>query len=380
MDRRRQIIFIGLFLASLAGVPLIQAGLDVASGDAPQVLDLVCAWPSAGHFRRFDQELLQNSWFEQNARKPFQLARYLLLRDPGAKAVAGDAPWLFFRPGLRWLIEPSAILRSEVPEADRDPVAAIADLRDQLARRGIRLLVVPTPGKASIVPQHLARAVKAGPDLWAHSLAFRAALQARGVEVAWVHDDLYRAGKRGPEALYLATDTHFTCSGAQVVADAVAARVRAMGGLGPEDRTVFGVRPVSVQRRGDLPRMTEIPWADRLFEPERQRCNQVFARRTGKPFAPEDDAQVLVLGDSFSRIYQTDEPGSAGLLAHLAGALGMPVAAIVNDGGASSLVRKQLARRPELLDGKRLVIYQFAERDIRFGLEGWPRVDLPEAG
>ena len=43
----------------------------------------------------------------------------------------------------------------------------------------------------------------------------------------------------------------------------------------------------------------------------------------------------------------------------------------MNDGGASTLVRQELARRPQLLAGKTLVIWEFVERDIGYGTEGW---------
>jgi hypothetical protein len=85
-----------------------------------------------------------------------------------------------------------------------------------------------------------------------------------------------------------------------------------------------------------------------------------------------------VLGDSFLRIYERDEPGSAGFIAHLARELSQPLASIVNDGGASTLVRQELSRKSGLLEGKSLVIWEFVERDIRFGMEGWQGVPLPE--
>jgi len=84
-----------------------------------------------------------------------------------------------------------------------------------------------------------------------------------------------------------------------------------------------------------------------------------------------------VLGDSFLRIYERDEPGSAGFISHLAHALHRPMASIVNDGGASTLVRQELARRPQLLEGKKVVVWEFVERDLRFGTEGWQVVPLP---
>ncbi len=86
---------------------------------------------------------------------------------------------------------------------------------------------------------------------------------------------------------------------------------------------------------------------------------------------------VLILGDSFLRIYEEDEPESAGFIAHVARELGQPLTSIVNDGGASTMVRQELARRPTLLLNKRLVIWEFAERDIRYGTEGWRIVPLP---
>jgi len=52
------------------------------------------------------------------------------------------------------------------------------------------------------------------------------------------------------------------------------------------------------------------------------------------------------------------------------------VTSIVNDGGTSTLLRQELARRPQLLRGKRVVIWEFVERDLRFGTEGWKSTPL----
>ena len=84
----------------------------------------------------------------------------------------------------------------------------------------------------------------------------------------------------------------------------------------------------------------------------------------------------MILGDSFSRIYQTDSPVNAGWIAHFAKEMGMPVASIVSDGGASTLVREKLARKAGVLKGKKLLIWEFVERDLRFGAEGWKEVNF----
>jgi hypothetical protein len=117
---------------------------------------------------------------------------------------------------------------------------------------------------------------------------------------------------------------------------------------------------------------------DYFYPVEDVACLQVAERITGKLYKDDPLSPVLVLGDSFLRMYQTDEPRSAGFIAHLARELGAPVASIVNDGGASTLVRKELMRRPQLLVSKRVVIWEFVERDLIFGTDGWKNVPLPE--
>ena len=86
------------------------------------------------------------------------------------------------------------------------------------------------------------------------------------------------------------------------------------------------------------------------------------------------NSEILILGDSFSRIYQTDSPVNAGWIAHFAKNVNRPVASIVSDGGASTLVREKLARKAGVLKGKKLLIWEFVERDLRFGAEGWKDV------
>jgi hypothetical protein len=49
---------------------------------------------------------------------------------------------------------------------------------------------------------------------------------------------------------------------------------------------------------------------------------------------------------------------------------------VVNDGGASTLARRSLARRIGLLKGKKLVVWEIVERDFRFGDDGWKDVAL----
>ena len=94
------------------------------------------------------------------------------------------------------------------------------------------------------------------------------------------------------------------------------------------------------------------PELESQFPAEDVRCEQVVAAN-GELYKDDPHSPVLVLGDSFMRKYEKDDPGSAGFIAHLARALHTPLAFIVNDGGASTLVRQaRLPERPDYYHGR----------------------------
>ena len=126
--------------------------------------------------------------------------------------------------------------------------------------------------------------------------------------------------------------------------------------------------------------MLQAPALERRLGRETVLCAQVPRRDNHQLYRDQAGSELLVLGDSFLRIYQTDKPGSAGFIAHLAKALKRPLASIVNDGGASTLVRQELCRRSALLSNVKVVVWEFVERDIRLGTEGWQILRLPEKG
>jgi hypothetical protein len=304
----------------------------------------------------------------------------------------GRGNWIFFHPGVKYLIEP--YYRELDPESMKgeDPVEVIVDFGRQLKDQGIELLVVPVPGKASIYPDRLTRVAEPDSRIYDHTRRFSDELRGRGLQVLDLHSVFASAR---PEAdasgrpLYMATDTHWTGNGARLAASAVAEWVRSRvwfaeqvatnetNGVDGEVRTAYLRREVIVERRGDIPRMTQMPFQEALFETESVPVWRV-SDEGGEPYADDPQAAILVLGDSFSGVFQNNEPGAAGWTANLAFELQQPLASIINDGGASTLVRQQLARRIELLQKKKLVIWAFVERDIRFGMRGWQPIKLVE--
>lgn len=380
-----QVLALVAFVLIIFGVPIAQGIIDLSEEDGElQVAALFEEAPTEEHLRSFEKDLEENSYFEQTLRPVFQRARYRLVGDLGEKALGGSDGWFFYTPGVRYLVQPYPTdLTHNVNDGEQDaegpvdPLPAIVDFRNQLKARGIELLVVPIPGKASIYPDRLVSGLVPQLGMFAHTQRLVKQMRAKGMDVLTLHQAF--VAQRDSRQLYMATDTHWTGHGVRIAAALVADRIRREGWLGkraPQKRYVR--RQVELRRDGDIPRMTRIPNEDGLFPQERVQCFKVFEAKSGEAYEDGENARVLLLGDSFSRIFQTDEPESAGVIANLAFELQEPLKSIVNDGGASTLVRQELARDLEQLDNVEVVVWAFIERDIRFGMRGWQVLALAD--
>lgn len=371
--RRQSSCLIIIFLTLIALVAPVQVVLEWRAGEQPRIVELFRQMPTPANLRRLESDIEGRCHLAQAVRPWMQCVRFVLLGDAGDKAVLGRAGWFFYRPAVRYLIEPYS------PDADESSIFdAILSFRDDLAQRGIMLLVMPAPNKASVYPELLAdRAAVTTGSVNSATRHVMARLKQAGVEVIDLFELYAEAPKSNNGPLhYLAQDSHWSPEGMRLAADAVAERMVEAGYVDRGTRR-YGLKPVSVDRYGDVLRMMRVPQVERLLEPQAMNCSQVIDVGTGRPYKDDPNSPVLVLGDSFLRIFEHDEPGSGGFVSHLARNLGFALSSVINDGGASTLVRQQVASRPALLEGKKIVIWEFVERDIRFGTEGWQVIPLP---
>lgn len=404
-----------VFLLIVCGVPLIDQTLDWlhrrASGESlprPQVFDLVDAVPSRGEavetlkrdgaFRAgylMNAKLLKGMVaYEDALEDESRVAQWLLppmqslligwLGAGNEQAYCGRSGWLFYRPEIDYLIGPgfleSKVLAARARRGDEwnpppqpDPVKAILEFQDALAARGITLVLLPAPGKAMVYPEKFSSRYDGARALENPSFAaFKEAVEASGVLVCETAPALLELKRRGTQS-FLACDTHWSPQGAEQAARVLAALLREKDLLPRRAPIAYTRSEATVENLGDVANMLNLPEGQTIYPPEHVTLRQVRAP-DGEWWQPSEDADILFLGDSYANIYSLAGMGwgqSAGVIEHLSAELGRPIDTILmNDNGAYATRRqlsRELARGNDRLAGKKVVVYEFAARELAVG-------------
>ncbi len=324
-------------------------------------------------------------------------AQAALVRFGGAgneQAYIGKDGWLFYRPSIDHLVGPGFLAPDRLaaraasgskwqPAPQGDPRKAILQFRDQLAERGIELVIVPAPVKPSIHPDAFSSRYRGGRRPVRNPSFSRFIRQLRDANVH-VFDpaEMLSADRDANGPQYLKTDTHWR-------PDAMERVARKLTGWLIERRLVDGPGAMGYTRQtrqvsnvGDIARMLNLPAGQSLFGLEQVTIHPVF-NRAQEAWVASDDAAVLLLGDSFSNIYSLEEMEwgfAAGFAEQLAFFLQRPVDRIVrNDDGAHAtrrLLARDLRRGNDRLAGKTVVIWQFAARELSVG--DWQLMDMKQ--
>ena len=203
---------------------------------------------------------------------------------------------------------------------------------------------------------------------------FKARLEREKVRVFDPATFLMERGSNGHR--YLETDTHWRPETMELVAQKLADFLQLPVATGSTSSSIIEKEIVA---RGDIAAMLKLTRSDKFFPPEKVTIRQVV---TGNGlWRPSRDADVLLLGDSFSNIFSFEAMGwgeSAGFAEHLSVALRRPIDCILRNSDASFATREilsnELSRGRDRLAGKKLVIWEFAARELSFG--NWKLLDL----
>lgn len=319
---------------------------------------------------------------------PLQTFLLNVLQQGNEKVVVGRDGWLFFRPGVNaiagqpFLNKDQLGMRLEGNElwektVQPDPIVAIVDFKEQLEARGIGLMLVPIPIKPSIHPEKLSRIDN---DDSVHNRSFEKFLQQLEQAGVQVFDsrNILAGYAKDHGAAYLTTDTHWLPGAMDDVASQLAKEVR---NLLPDlhKSTEYVIDEIEQKGEGDVSRMLTLSDTS-VRHTQTVQIKQVL-NNENELWQPERDAEVLLLGDSFTNIYSSPSLGwgrSGGFGEHLSYHLGVPLDMIAkNDSGAfvtRETLGQELARGRDRLEGKKLVIWEFAERELSLG--DWKLVDL----
>src|SRR5881227_3084922 len=382
---------IALFLLTIVAVPAIQlAGEFRAAGSISRLpmLSIFKSLPWLPHsedLKRVERTLENESLVSQWLLPRTQYLLTVLLGAGNEQVYLGDDHWLFYRADVDHVIGPPFLdpvrmkHRLQASRVQPDPIKAIVDFRNQLAARGIDLVVLPVSVKPSTEGEMLAvsnanRAQASGALPNPSFNEFKARLEREKVRLFDPEPFLMERGKNGP--LYLETDTHWRPQTMELVAQKLADFLQLPVATGPTSSSIIEKEIVA---RGDIAAMLKLTRSDKFFPPEKVTIRQVV---TGNGlWRPSKEADVLLLGDSFSNIFSFEAMGwgeSAGFAEHLSFALRRPIDCILRNSDASFATREilsnELARGRDRLAGKKLVIWEFAARELSFG--NWKILDL----
>ena len=331
-------------------------------------------WRYDGDIRQsiksYETAVEETSLLRQGLLPPVQTMLTGLFGVGNEKVIAGKEGRLFFSGDYEYLINPGflrpeVLARREKKGIQPDPVKAILDFDRQLKARNIRLILLPVPNKPMIDSDALDG--KPAPLQNPSFAEFRQRLEAEGVTVLDLTEEFAAFRRAGGEP-FLKTDTHWTPEGMRLAADRLAAEIAAA------PRIPKPPRSVAVTHLGDTAAMLKLPDCERFFPAETVTVADYDAR-------PRLDSEILLLGDSFANIYSAEamQWGTDGGLAEALGALtGAPVDAIIrNDAGAFAtrqLLAGELKRGRDRLAGKKVVIWEFASRELVSG--DWKLLDM----
>ena len=135
-----------------------------------------------------------------------------------------------------------------------------------------------------------------------------------------------------------------------------------------------------VTNYGDILALLKLPTGQSVYHPQTVMTGTISRAHTF--WRSDQGADLLLLGDSFSNIYSLEQMGwgeSAGFAEHLSRALdGRPIDCILRNSDGAFATREilshELRRGNDRLKGKRVVIWEFAARELALG--NWKLMDM----
>ncbi|MBP5585266.1 MAG: hypothetical protein J6Y92_02800 [Lentisphaeria bacterium] len=368
---KSQKLFLSIFFLFVIGIyPCIQF---VYSSPLKEIRPAPTAQKA---FKQYETAIEDTSLLRAVLLTPAQEFLTKCFRTGNEKVIMGQDGWLFYSGDYDYLVNPGFMQAGRMHKRDLagahpDAVAAIKKFADDLKARDIRLILIPAPGKPLVYGDKLG----AGEGRKGNKSfdEFKKQVESFGVTVLDFTDDFIAMRKDGVDS-YLKTDTHWTPAAMQLAAKKTA---EAIGDAEPD--TEAGAK-ATITARGDIANMLKLPDVDNIFPKQTVEVVQYDA-------VQDRNSDVLLLGDSFTNIFSLDAMGwgsRAGFAETLAHELGRPIDVIArNDAGAHAtrdVLSAEFLRGRDRLEGKKVVVWEFAIRELAVGDWTDSPLELKERG
>ncbi|MBP5273965.1 MAG: hypothetical protein ILO36_03395, partial [Abditibacteriota bacterium] len=250
-----------VFLAVIFGMPLYQVSRELASGGKAKEGEIIRLLPSRARAARVRsvcdagklfgspeeikeyQRSAEDAQYISKAARPWvQLFLTGALRTGNEKALTGSGGELFYSEEIYSLVR-------EDTENAKTAAKEILALDRYLKSRGVTLVALPVPGKASVYPERFSRCFRSGGVPADRALSVISETLGREGCIVCDLSGPFMSNKN--KELFLRGDTHWSEAGLSLAADELA---RLTGGRKP-----VPLIEVSVKNRGDIFDMLDLP-------------------------------------------------------------------------------------------------------------------------
>jgi hypothetical protein len=341
------------------------------SASGPAVLDTMVSKNFRDNNARFETETRMSGDYAAWAKKdePFRqsVLSYVNALPAAQMGFIGKDNWLFFRGEALYLN--SGDMAAQAP--DKNPVPRLVEFAKFLKSKSISLIFVPVPNKSDVYFEKLPVGnIPKDMNGFVHPYARKMLkdIQAAGIEVvdllpAFLEAKKSDADVKNNEALYQKHDTHWTDRGLEIAARTIADRIKQFAWYAEVPKVKYTLKDTTFSRQGDI--VDKLAEADKsAFKPVEIAAKRVY-NPDGTPFKGANiDAPVMLIGDSFTGVFELVDCKAAGVGAHIAANTGIPVDIITSWGGGPLVRDKFYRARKNNLDRKRVVIYLMVSRDL----------------
>lgn len=286
-----------------------------------------------------------------------------LPKEQNAWATAGASPaetFLWFRRNANYLLADKITGQDSL----HNPLPRLLELKHYLDSIGVQLLVVPVPVKEEIYAERLVAGTPADLCVNPAGREFTREMLAAGLDVLDIYPALMaaKAGDEPPHFSYQRYDTHWSLPGMLAAMEQLAARVTQYSWYGDA-----GAKPGSLNmqetttlREGDL--VAHLPDAEKAKYPaDTLPAMKIF--KGAEPYKGGKNAPILLMGDSFTGVFESVDQKSGGPGSLLAYATGLDVQVLTSWGGGPGVYHRMMKMKKDM-QSKRLVVYMMTARDF----------------